>query len=127
MDSRGNSGSFGYISMAERLADAQITFQTMSGSFDNTPVTGWTVVPHSSYSLYAVTMLLALVLYLAIPSSKDTNTHELGGLSILTAWSFFSRRFDFLRYNFALTGQDAFSFKVLQVGSPAHVRIATGT
>lgn len=95
----------------------RITSQNMP--FNDTVVAGWTAVPQSSYALSAA-IFLALVLYLAILySKKDTNPHELGGLSILTAWSFFSRRFDFLRNNFTMTGQDAFSFKVLQVGSLA--------
>ncbi|KAF8221627.1 cytochrome P450 [Tricholoma matsutake] len=67
-------------------------------------------------STAAAILLAAVTLYLAIfrTKHKDTDVHELDGFSILTAWPFFNRRFDFLMSNFAKTGETLFSFKVLQ-------------
>lgn len=49
-------------------------------------------------------------------SSHDAKKiHQLRGLSFINAWTFFNRRFDFLRSNFNKTGQDLFSFQILQV------------
>ncbi|KIM88310.1 hypothetical protein PILCRDRAFT_253602 [Piloderma croceum F 1598] len=40
--------------------------------------------------------------------------YQLGGFSIINAWTFFNKRYEFLWSNFNKTGQDLFSFKVLQ-------------
>ena len=80
----------------------------------STLVTSW----NTSYALPTAAALLAsAVLYSTLfPSPpKDTTIHPLGGLSALTAWQFFTRRFVFLKSNFSKTGQNAFSFKVLHV------------
>jgi sterol 14-demethylase len=62
---------------------------------------------------------LLLVLYASYAyffSGNNTNKiPELGGLSIVNAWSFFNRRYDFLRSNFDKIGHELFSFKILQV------------
>ena len=80
----------------------------------STLVTSWI----ASYALpTAVVILASAVLYSTLfPSPpKDTTIQPLGGLSILTAWQFFTRRYDFLKSNFSKTGQNLFSFKVLHV------------
>ncbi|KAF8218507.1 cytochrome P450 [Tricholoma matsutake] len=60
-------------------------------------------------------LLLLVVLYPLVFGTrrKDSDVYELGGLSILTTWSFFNRRSDFLTSSFAKTGQKLLSFKVL--------------
>lgn len=62
-------------------------------------------------------LLLLVVLYPLVFGTrrKDSDVYELGGLSILTTWSFFNRRSDFLTSSFAKTGQKLLSFKVLHV------------
>ena len=51
-------------------------------------------------------------------SGKNPNKiHQLGSISVINAWAFFNKRYDFLRSNFDKTGHDLFSFKVLQVSS----------
>ena len=80
----------------------------------STLVSSW----NTSYALPTAAALLAsAVLYSTLfPSPpKHTTVQPLGGLSILTAWQFFNRRSDFLKFNFSKTGQNAFSFKVLHV------------
>jgi len=75
-------------------------------------VSGW----NASYALpTAAAVLASAVLYSTLFTAprSDATIHPLGGLSILTAWQFFNRRFDFLKSNFSETGQNMFSFKVL--------------
>ncbi|KAJ8523130.1 hypothetical protein ONZ45_g407 [Pleurotus djamor] len=48
------------------------------------------------------------------PSSQSrTGPRELGGFSILTAWPFFNRRYDFIWKHFKATGERMFRFNVL--------------
>ncbi|RDB27059.1 putative lanosterol 14-alpha demethylase [Hypsizygus marmoreus] len=61
----------------------------------------------------AVAIFAMLVWTAVLPSSKN-NIYELGGFSILTAWPFFTKRYDFLRDNFRKSGQRMFRFRVLQ-------------
>ncbi|KAG5652598.1 hypothetical protein H0H81_004429 [Sphagnurus paluster] len=60
-----------------------------------------------------VGLLLAILYPTILSSKKSTDIEELGGVSLFTAWPFFSRRFDFLKESFAKTGQNIFTFKVL--------------
>ena len=62
-------------------------------------------------------LLLLGTLYIhLVVSGKDTNKiHQLGGVSIVNAWTFFNKRYDFLRSNFDKTGHEPFAFKVLHV------------
>lgn len=55
--------------------------------------------------------------YLFWPSALQgrTQIHQLGGLSILTAWPFFTGRFDFIWKYFKQTGLRAFQFRILHV------------
>ena len=88
----------------------------MSALFNQTSplVIGW----NTSYALPTAAALLASALLYStlFPTSpKETTIQPLGGLSIVTAWQFFNRRFDFIKANFSQTGQNLFSFKVLHV------------
>ncbi|CAK5279453.1 unnamed protein product [Mycena citricolor] len=67
--------------------------------------------------------LVALCLLLAVGAlslrtrlaPKDSETiHQLGGLPLLSAWLFFTQRYDFLIDTFKKTGQKMFRFRVLQ-------------
>jgi sterol 14-demethylase len=42
-------------------------------------------------------------------------------VSIIFAWPFFTRRYDFLKSNFEKTGKNFFSFKIMQVRCSASV------
>jgi hypothetical protein len=48
-------------------------------------------------------------------SNNTSKVYQLGGFSIVNAWTFFNKRYDFLRSNFDKTGHELFSFKVLHV------------
>ncbi|RDB26871.1 Lanosterol 14-alpha demethylase [Hypsizygus marmoreus] len=61
----------------------------------------------------AIAIFMILVSTVCLPFS-ESDIYELGGFSILTAWPFFTKRYDFLRDNFRKTGQRMFRFHVLQ-------------
>jgi hypothetical protein len=63
----------------------------------------------------SVLLILSTFYAYLFSDSKANKIHELRGFSILNAWAFFNKRYDFLRSNFDKTGHDLFSFKVLQV------------
>jgi hypothetical protein len=92
----------------------------MSALFNQTLADSWTTLQAQPAVVpTAAVLVAALALYPVIfGNRKDSDIHELGGLSILTAWPFFKRRSDFLKANFVKTGQKLFSFKVLHVGHP---------
>ena len=48
-------------------------------------------------------------------TKKDGNVYDLGGIPIVTAWTFFTKRWDFLRGHFSYTGGKMFRFRVMQV------------
>ncbi|GLB42444.1 putative cytochrome P450 [Lyophyllum shimeji] len=87
-------------------------------SFNETVLDSWTALQQAPVTVQAATALgVGILITLAYPalfsSKKSTGITELGGWSILTAWPFFNKRFDFLRENFAKTGENFFTFKVL--------------
>ena len=49
------------------------------------------------------------------PSKLKASVHDLGGIPVLTAWTFFTKRYDFLWKHFN-SGKKYFQFRVLQVG-----------
>lgn len=65
----------------------------------------------------AVTAATFLVLSTSLfkRPSKDPKIHYISGFSIVHAWRFFTKRFDFLSGNFKKTGKNFFEFYVLQV------------
>jgi sterol 14-demethylase len=86
----------------------------------------WT--PH--FTLAAVSSLLmgllcTLLYAYFFSSGNDANKiRALRGFSVVNAWMFFNKRYDFLRSNFDKTGHDLFSFKVLHVSQyPMHLGI----
>jgi len=91
----------------------------MSASFNATTPDGWTTLQQSPIAIPAITAVAVatfiIFLYPVLsPQRKPTAIKELGGLSILTAWPFFTKRHGFLKSNFAKTGDELFTFKVLQ-------------
>jgi fermentation-respiration switch protein FrsA (DUF1100 family) len=59
---------------------------------------------------------LALAAYFYPSSSRDPKTIDhVGRVPLVTAWSFFSKRYDFLMTSFRETGSNIFKFNVLQV------------
>jgi sterol 14-demethylase len=47
-------------------------------------------------------------------SRSDDKIHDLGGFHLVTAWAFFSKRYDFLQGHFKDTGLKIFRFRLLQ-------------
>jgi hypothetical protein len=65
----------------------------------------------------ALTLSLALLTYAYLPPlfQDKKSIRHLGGFSLLTAWPFFSKRYDFLKSGFKKTGEQFFQFNVLHV------------
>lgn len=90
----------------------------MSASFHEKLLQSWSEFQQSTAAVptataVGVSLLLAILYPALFSSKKSTDIEELGGVSLFTAWPFFSRRFDFLKDNFAKTGENIFTFKVL--------------
>ena len=62
-----------------------------------------------------IVVLSIAILFAALGSFSDDKIHNLGGFHIITAWPFFSKRYDFLRENFKKTGLKMFCFNTPQV------------
>jgi hypothetical protein len=67
-----------------------------------------------SYWLFLALVLTILSFYF-LRTTSDGKFYDLGGIPILTAWSFFSKRYDFIRKNFKRSRGLPFRFRVLQV------------
>ena len=59
--------------------------------------------------------ILAVVVYRLLSPSQKGSIRTIGGIPILTAWTFFSKRYDFLWKNFRSIPDPHFRFQVLQV------------
>jgi len=62
----------------------------------------------------ALAIVLITLATLLRPSKSKAGVHDLGGIPVLTAWTFFTKRYDFLRKHFN-SGKKYFQFRVLQV------------
>ena len=60
---------------------------------------------------------LATFSFLRPRSTGKENVYDLRGIPIITAWTFFTKRYDFFREKFKESGGRAFRFKVLQVSA----------
>ena len=69
-----------------------------------------------STSLTTIFLALSIVVLSTVfRSQSDDKIHKLHGLYIVNAWSFCSKRYNFLRENFKKTGVKMFRFSLLQV------------
>jgi len=68
----------------------------------------------SVYGVFA-TFLVAILSFLMFRSTSNEKIYDLGGFPVITAWTFFTRRYDFIREKFKESGGKAFRFRVLQV------------
>lgn len=84
---------------------------TQTYSLSEVPILG------TSRSAVILALAVSVIITLAIrlsPSSSKGGVYDLGGIPILTAWPFFTKRYDFLRKHFA-SGKRYFQFHVVQV------------
>ena len=70
-----------------------------------------------SPSITIIFACLGVVLCSFFPLRTRTNgkIHDLGGIPLVTAWTFFTKRWDFVYGHFASTGGEMYKFRVLQV------------
>ncbi|KIM87727.1 hypothetical protein PILCRDRAFT_62967 [Piloderma croceum F 1598] len=59
-------------------------------------------------------VLCTSYIYFSFFGNNANKIHKIGGFSIVNAWSFFNKRYDFLRSNFDKSGHNLFSFKILR-------------
>ncbi|TFK66690.1 hypothetical protein BDN72DRAFT_131613 [Pluteus cervinus] len=72
-------------------------------------------IPVTFIAAAGVVGLLSVFFYSTLFSSKKDGIVEIGGVSsTLTAWPFFTKRYDFLKSNFQKTGEAIFKFKILR-------------
>ena len=70
----------------------------------------------SSFSYIGIGLLTTLFLYrYLVPKHEKGGIRKLGGFPIFTAWSFFSKRHDFIWANFKSDPSPHFKFNVLHV------------
>jgi len=69
-----------------------------------------------STSIVFASLGVLLCSFIFFRKRTDGKIHHLGGIPLLTAWTFFTRRWDFVRGHFASTGGKMYKFRVLQVG-----------
>jgi|ERR1700678_4275510 hypothetical protein len=70
----------------------------------------------NSTSLTAIIIALSIVILSAtFGSASDDKIQNMGVFYLITAWRFFSKRYDFLREHFEKTGAKMFRFRLLQV------------
>ena len=70
----------------------------------------------SSSSYLGIGLLTTLFLYrYLIPKDEKGAIRKLGGFPIITAWAFFTKRYDFIWANFGSDPSPHFKFNVLQV------------
>lgn len=74
----------------------------------------WGIETHIS-TIAIATLGVILGSVYVLRTKQDGNVYDLGGIPIVTAWTFFTKRWDFLRGHFANTGGKMFRFRVMQV------------
>ena len=80
----------------------------------------------SSFSYLGIVLLTTLFLYrYLIPKDEKGAIRKLGGFPIFTAWTFFSKRHDFIWANFESDPSPHFKFNVLHV-SPLSLSLVQG-
>jgi hypothetical protein len=76
-----------------------------------------TVLSPTQSAVFFTTLAIGVLMSLATlfrPSKTKAGVHDLGGIPIFTAWTFFTKRYDFLWKHFN-SGKKYFQFRVLQV------------
>ena len=83
------------------------------------------IAPSVMLAVASGLLVIAGTTYFFKTDSDPTKIPQLGGFSIANAWTFFTKRYEFLAANHA-KGYAMFSFNVLQVSYRLHGRICRG-
>jgi sterol 14-demethylase len=62
-------------------------------------------------------LIFPISCFYLLRTTFDGKLYDLGGLPILSVWSFFSKRYDFMRENLKLSRGLPFRFRILQVNT----------
>jgi hypothetical protein len=82
-------------------------------SFSQNTTAGWTALQGP---LVVLVLLATIIFYFTVVRSRSDKDVHRAGFAIQTSWSFFNRRFDFVRSSFMKSGQDIILFKLFHVG-----------
>jgi len=75
-----------------------------------------TFIPFSKPANWLLAALIFPIFsFYLLRTTSDGKLYDLGGIPILTTWTFFSKRYDFIRRNLKRSGGLPFRFRVLQV------------
>lgn len=103
------------------LIAIQSSMSTLKATFTFSPVARllpdpavWSIESHI-ITIAIATLGIVLGSSYILRTKKDGNVYDLGGIPIVTAWTFFTKRWDFLRCHFADTRGKMFRFRVMQV------------
>jgi len=78
----------------------------------------WMTCHYTQAVLSSLLLCLGISYVYLFTGNDAAEIHTLRGFSIVNAWTFFNKRYDFLRLNFEQTGHDLFAFKFMQVSDP---------
>jgi len=71
--------------------------------------------PANSYGWLLGALIFLIFGFYLLRTTSDGKLYDLGGIPTLTTWTFFSKRYDFMRENSKRSGGLPFRFRVLQV------------
>lgn len=97
------------------MAAVNATFSPLAQFLANP--TEWT--KNTTFSTLATAISVFLLSSLFLRPRNGEKVYYLGGIPLVTAWPFFTRRYDFMREHFKESGGKMFRFKVLKVSSCA--------
>ena len=101
---------------SEAFVLLQFNMSTMKASFSLLPnPTEWSIETHISTIAIATLGMIILSSSYFLRTKKNGNVYDLGGIPIVTAWTFFTKRWDFLHCHFANSRGRMFRFRVMQV------------
>ncbi|KIM74625.1 hypothetical protein PILCRDRAFT_828049 [Piloderma croceum F 1598] len=69
---------------------------------------------YTQAALSSLLLCLGISYVYLFPGIDAAEIHTLRGFSIVNAWTFLNKRYDFLRSNFEKTGHNLFAFKIMQ-------------
>jgi len=91
------------------------TFSPLARLFQNTSEPSTDPLLTTITTFIVATLAVALYSIFFLQTNTDGKIHDLRGIPFVTAWTFFTKRWDFIRGHFERTGGEMFRFRVLHV------------
>ena len=99
------------------MAVANSTFSHLVQFLPSSSQWNWNSSAKPAIAAFVVIFISASFLCSTKPESDKDKIHDLDGISVLTAWNFFKKPFNFFQGHFKETGGEMFRSRVLQVSS----------